>query len=329
MITPDTIDKIMDATRIEEVVGEFVTLKKRGVNLIGLCPFHNEKTPSFNVSPSKGIFKCFGCDKGGSAVSFLMEHEHFSYPEALRYLANKYNIEIEEEKPSAEQQEAMDEKESLFNLTAFAQQYFEKQLHESEEGKSVGLTYLKERGFSLEVIKKFGVGYCPDTWDGLTKEALKQGYKKDFLLKTSLSKSRDHMLYDTFRGRVIFPIHNLSGRVLGFGGRIMTSDKKRPKYINSAESEIYHKSKALYGIYFAKSPMASKDNCYLVEGYTDVISLHQAGIQNVIATSGTALASDQIRMIRRYTPNVTLLFDGDPAGIKAAFRSIDLIVEEG
>jgi len=329
MITPNTIDKIMDATRIEEVVGEFVTLKKRGVNLIGLCPFHNEKTPSFNVSPAKGIFKCFGCDKGGNAVSFLMEHEHYSYPEALKYLARKYNIEIEEEKPSPEQQEAMDEKESLFNLTAFAQQYFEKQLHESEEGKSVGLTYLKERGFSLEVIKKFGLGYCTDSWDAFSQEALKQGYKKDYLLKTSLSKTKDHVIYDTFRGRVIFPIHNLSGRVLGFGGRIMTSDKKRPKYINSAESEIYHKSKALYGIYFAKSPMASQDNCYLVEGYTDVISLHQAGIHNVIATSGTALTTDQIKMIRRYTPNVTLLFDGDPAGIKAAFRSIDLIVEEG
>lgn len=329
MITPDTIEKIMDAARIEDVVGEFVTLKKRGVNLIGLCPFHNEKTPSFNVSPPKGIFKCFGCGKGGNAVNFLMEHEHFSYPEALKYLAQKYSIEIEEEKPSPEQQEAMDEKESLFNLTSFAQQFFEKQLHESEEGKSVGMTYLKERGFSLEVIKKFGVGYCPNAWDAFSKEALKQGYKKDYLLKTSLSKSKDHVLYDTFRGRVIFPIHNLSGRVLGFGGRIMTSDKKRPKYINSAESEIYHKSKALYGIFFAKSPMASHDNCYLVEGYTDVISLYQAGIQNVIAASGTALTPEQVKLIRRYTTNVTLLYDGDPAGVKAAFRSTDIILEEG
>ncbi len=329
MITSDTIDKIMDATRIEEVVGDFVTLKKRGVNQIGLCPFHNEKTPSFNVSPAKGIFKCFGCDKGGNAVNFLMEHEHYSYPEALRYLARKYHIEIEEEKPSEEQQQAMDEKESLFNLTTFAQQYFEKTLHESGEGKAVGLSYLKERGFSLEVIKKFGLGYCTDSWDAFSQEALKRGYKKDYLLKTSLSKTKDHVIYDTFRGRVIFPIHNLSGRVLGFGGRIMTSDKKRPKYINSAESEIYHKGKALYGIFFAKSPMASQDNCYLVEGYTDVLSLHQAGIHNVIATSGTALTTDQIKMIRRYTSNVTLLFDGDPAGIKAAFRSTDLIVEEG
>ncbi len=329
MITPDTIERIMDATRIEEVIGEFVTLKKRGVNLIGLCPFHNEKTPSFNVSASKGIYKCFGCGKGGNVVSFLMEHEHYTYPEALRFLAKKYNIEIEEERPTPEQQEAMDEKESLFNLSAFAQKYFEQQLHESEEGKSVGLTYLKERGFSTEVIRKFGIGYCPNKWDEFSQTALKQGYKKDYLLKASLSKSKDHMLYDTFRGRVIFPIHNLSGRVLGFGARIMTSEKNRPKYINSAESEIYHKSKALYGVFFAKSPMASHDNCYLVEGYTDVIALHQAGIHNVIATSGTALTTDQIKLIRRYTSNVTLLFDGDPAGVKAAFRGVDMILEEG
>ncbi len=329
MITPDTIDKIMDATRIEEVVGEFVTLKKRGVNLIGLCPFHNEKTPSFSVSAPKGIYKCFGCGKGGNVVSFLMEHEHYTYPEALRYLAKKYNIEIEEETPTPEQQEAQNEKESLFNLSAFAQKYFEQQLHESEEGKSVGLSYLKERGFSMEVIKRFGVGYCLNKWDDFSQTALKQGYKKDYLFKASLSKSKDHMLYDTFRGRIIFPIHNLSGRVLGFGGRIMGSDKNKPKYINSAESDIYQKSKALYGIFFAKSPMASEDNCYLVEGYTDVIAMHQAGIQNVIATSGTALSSEQIKLIRRYTTNVTLLFDGDPAGLKAAFRGIDLILEEG
>ncbi len=329
MITSDTIDKIMDATRIEEVVGEFVTLKKRGVNLIGLCPFHNEKTPSFNVSAPKGIYKCFGCGKGGNAVNFLMEHEHYTYPEALRYLAKKYSIDIVEEKPSAEQQEAMDEKESLFNLSAFAQKYFEEQLHETEEGKAIALSYLKERGFSLEVIKKFGLGYSPDKWDKFTQAALKQGYKKEYLLKTSLSKSKDQLLYDTFRGRIIFPIHNLSGRVLGFGGRIMTNEKNKPKYINSAESDIYHKSKVLYGLYFAKSPMASHENCYLVEGYTDVISLHQAGIHNVIATSGTALTVDQIKLIRRYTSNVTLLFDSDPAGLKAAFRGTDMILEEG
>jgi len=329
VITPETIEKIMDATRIEEVVGDFVTLKKRGVNQIGLCPFHNEKTPSFTVSAPKGIFKCFGCGKGGNAVNFIMEHEHFSYPEALRYLAQKYGIEIEEEKPSPEQQEAMDEKESLFNLSAFAQKFFEEQLHETEEGKAVGLSYLKERGFSLEVIRRFGLGYCPDKWDTFSQTALKNGYKKEYLLKTSLSKEKDHMIYDTFRGRIIFPIHNLSGRVLGFGGRIMTNEKKRPKYINSAESEIYHKSKVLYGAYFARSPMASQDNCFLVEGYTDVISLNQAGITNVIATSGTSLTTEQIKLIRRYTDNVTLLFDGDPAGIKAAFRGIDMILEEG
>lgn len=329
MITPDTIEKIMDAVRIEEVVGEFVSLKRRGVNLVGLCPFHNEKTPSFSVSAPKGIFKCFGCGKGGNAVNFLMEHEHYTYPEALRYLAQKYNIEIEEERPSPEQQQAMDLKESLFNVSAFAQKYFEERLHESEEGRSIALTYLKERGFTTEVIRRFGLGYCPGAWDDFTQTALKNGYKKEYLQMASLSKSKDQMLYDTFRDRIIFPIHNLSGRVLGFGGRILTNEKNRPKYINSAESEIYQKSKVLYGIYFAKSQMVALDNCYLVEGYTDVIALHQAGITNVIATSGTALTTDQIKLIRRYTSNVTLLFDGDPAGIKAAFRGLDLILEEG
>ncbi len=329
MITPDTIDKIMDTTRIEEVVGEFVRLKKRGVNLIGLCPFHNEKTPSFTVSAPKGIYKCFGCGKGGNAVNFLMEHEHFTYPEALRYLASKYQIEIEEEKPSPEQQQVAEEKESLFNLSAFAQKYFHEQLFESEEGKSVGLTYLKERGFSLESIRRFGVGYSPNQWDAFTQTALSQGYKKEFLIKTSLSKSKDQQLYDTFRGRIIFPIHNLSGRILGFGGRILSDHLKQPKYVNSAESDIYHKSRALYGIHFAKSAMSAQDNCFLVEGYTDVISMHQAGIENVIASSGTALTTEQIKLIRRYTANVCLLFDSDTAGIKAAFRSIDMILEEG
>ncbi len=329
MISPETIDKIMDAIRIEEVVGEYVQLKKRGVNLIGLCPFHNEKTPSFTVSAPKSIYKCFGCGKGGNAVNFLMDHEHFSYPEALRHLANKYGIDIEEEKTTPEQQLAKDEKESLFNLSAFAQKYFHETLLESEEGRSVGLSYLKERGYTLETIRKFQLGYCRNKWDDFSTHALKHGYKKEYLIKTSLSKSKDHQIYDTFRGRVMFPIHNLSGRILGFGGRILTNDKNRPKYINSAESDIYHKGKVLYGIFFAKSPMAAEDNCYMVEGYTDVISLHQAGITNTIATSGTALTSDQIKLIRRYTTNVTLLFDGDPAGIKAAFRSIDMILEEG
>lgn len=329
MITPDTIEKILDATRIEEVVGEFVSLKKRGTNLIGLCPFHNEKTPSFTVSAAKGIFKCFGCGKGGNAVNFLMEQEHFSYPEALRYLAGKYGIEIEEEKPSPEQQQVLDEKESLFNLTAFAQKYFQEQLHQSEEGKSIALSYLKERGFSTEIIRKFGIGYCHKQWDDFTQLALKNGYKKEYLLQASLSRSKDQMLYDAFRGRIVFPIHNLSGRVLGFGARIMSNEPNKPKYINSSESGIYHKSRVLYGLYFGKSAIVEHDNCYLVEGYTDVISLHQAGVENVIASSGTSLTIEQIRLIRRYTQNITLLFDGDPAGIKAAFRGIDMILEEG
>lgn len=329
MITPETVDKIMDATRIEEVVGDFVTLKKRGVNLLGLCPFHNEKTPSFTVSAPKGIYKCFGCGKGGNAVNFIMEHEHYTYPEALKYLANKYGIEIEETRPSPEQQEALDEKESLFNLSAFAQQYYQEQLHQTEEGKAVALTYLQERGFSTGVIQKFGLGYAVNQWDAFSQTAIKNGYKKELLEKASLARVKDHQVYDTFRGRIIFPIHNLSGRVLGFGARILTSDKNKPKYINSAESEIYHKSKVLYGIYFAKSTMVSLDNCYLVEGYTDVIGLHQAGVENVIASSGTALTADQIKLIRRYTTNITLLFDSDPAGLKAAFRGIDMILEEG
>lgn len=329
MITPETIEKILDATRIEEVVGEFVSLKKRGVNLLGLCPFHNEKTPSFTVSSPKGIFKCFGCGKGGDAVRFLMEHEHYSYPEALKYLARKYNIDVEEEKPSPEQQQVLDEKESLFNVSAFAQKYFQSTLFDTEEGKAIGLSYLKERGFTIDTIKKFGLGYALNQWDTFSQAALASGYKKEYLQKTSLSKLKDHQLFDIFRGRVIFPIHNLSGRVLGFGARLLSNDKNKPKYINTAESDIYHKSKVLYGLYFAKSSISALDNCYLVEGYTDVISMSQAGIENVIASSGTALSTDQVKLIRRYTPNITLLFDSDEAGVKAAFRSIDMILEEG
>lgn len=328
MITPETVERILDATHIEEVVGEFVSLKKRGVNLLGLCPFHNEKTPSFTVSSAKGIYKCFGCGKGGNAVNFLMEHEHYTYPEALRYLANKYGIEIEEVIPSPEQQQVLDEKESLFQLTAFAQKYFQEQLHHTEEGKAIGISYFKERGFSKEMILKFGLGYALNQWDAFSQYAIKNGYKKELLQKASLSKVKDHQIYDTFRGRVIFPIHNLSGRVLGFGARILGDDKNKPKYINSAESDIYHKGRVLYGIYFARNAIVAQDNCYLTEGYTDVIGLHQAGIENVIATSGTALGSDQVKLIRRYTSNVTLLFDSDPAGLKAAIRGIDLILEE-
>ncbi|MBS4013589.1 MAG: DNA primase [Bacteroidetes bacterium] len=329
MITKETIDQIMDIARIEEVIGEFVTLKKRGANYIGLCPFHDEKTPSFSVSASKGIFKCFGCGKGGNAVNFVMDHEHFTYPEALKFLAKKYNIHIEEIIPDAEQQQAIDEKESLFNLSAFAQKYFSDTLNNSEEGKSIGLTYFKERGFTTDTIIKFGLGYCPNKWDDFTKHAQKNGYQKELLLETSLSKLKDGSLYDTFRARVIFPIHNLSGRVLGFGARILTSEKDKAKYLNSAESEIYQKSKVLYGLYFAKSAIVKEDNCYLVEGYTDVISMHQAGIENVVSSSGTSLTIEQIKLLRRYTNNITLLFDSDAAGIKAAFRSTDMILEEG
>lgn len=330
MIQPDTIQKILDAARIDEVVGDFVTLKRRGVNMIGLCPFHNEKTPSFTVSPAKGIYKCFGCGKGGDSVNFVMEHEHFNYPEALKFLARKYNIEVEEEKPSPEMLEAMNEKESLYNLNEFAKKYFMEILHENQEGISVGLSYFRERGFTPEIIEKFQLGYCLNSWDAFSLHAKKNAYKKEYLEKTGLSKSRDNQgLYDTYRGRVMFPIHSLSGRVLGFGGRILTSDKTKPKYINSPESDIYHKGKILYGIYFAKNAIVGKDDCYLVEGYTDVISMHQAGIENVVASSGTSLTTEQIKLIRRYTQNITLLFDGDPAGIKAAFRGIDMVLEEG
>jgi DNA primase len=319
----------MDVARVEEVVGEFVALKKRGANYIGLCPFHDEKTPSFSVSAAKGIFKCFGCGKGGNAVNFLMEHEHFTYPEALKYLAKKYSISIEEIIPDEEQQQAIDEKESLFNITAFAQNFFSDTLLNTEEGKAIGLTYFKERGFSTETIKKFGLGYCPNKWDEFSKHALKNGYQRNLLLDTSLSKTKDGNFYDTFRGRVVFPIQNLSGRVLGFGARILTSEKDKAKYLNSSESEIYQKSKVLYGLFFAKSAIVKEDNCYLVEGYTDVISMHQAGIENVISSSGTSLTIEQIRLLRRYTSNITLLFDSDAAGIKAAFRGIDMIMEEG
>jgi len=329
VISRETIDNIISAARIEEVVGDFVTLRRRGVNLIGLCPFHNEKTPSFTVSPTKGIYKCFGCGKAGNSVNFLMEHEHSSYPEALRYLARKFNIEIEEEVQTPEQLEEISEKESLFNLNLFAQQYFSRILFEMEEGRAIGLTYLKERRVRDDLIRKFQLGYSPDKWDSFTEFALQNGYKKEFLIKAGLSLEKDSRLYDRFHSRVIFPIHSVSGRVTGFGGRILTSDKSRPKYINSPESDIYNKSKSLYGIFFAKNSIISKDNCYLVEGYTDVISLFQAGIENVVASSGTSLTREQIRIIQRYTSNITILYDGDPAGIKASFRGIDMILEQG
>jgi DNA primase len=329
LINKDTIQNILETARIEEVIGDFVTLKKRGVNLIGLCPFHTEKTPSFTVSATKGIYKCFGCGKAGNAVNFMMEHEHLSYPDALRYLAKKYFIEITEERETPEQLLADSEKESMMHVTAFAQQYFSRILSETDEGKAVGLSYFKERGFDEKIIEKFQLGYSPSEWNGFTKTALENGYKQEYLVSSGLTIAKDEQLYDRFRERVIFPIHNLSGRVIAFGGRTLSSDKTKAKYVNSPESEIYHKSNVLYGIYFAKSSVIAHDNCYLVEGYTDVISLHLAGIENVVASSGTSLTVDQIKLIRRYTPNVTILYDGDAAGIKASFRGIDMILEEG
>ena len=329
MINKDTIQNIVETARIEEVVGDYVTLKKRGVNLLGNCPFHNEKTPSFTVSPSKGIFKCFGCGKAGNSVNFLMEHEHLSYPEALRYLAKKYFIDIKEEEETPEQIQMQGAKESLYTASAYAQKFFSETLFNTNEGKAIALSYFKERGFDEKTIEKFQLGYSPEEWDGFTKSALANGYKLEYLVNTGLTITRDSQNYDRFRGRVMFPIHNLSGRVIGFGGRILSTDKTKPKYVNSPESEIYHKSNVLYGIYFAKTAIIANDNCFLVEGYTDVISLHQSGIENVVSSSGTSLTTEQIKLIRRYTPNITILYDGDAAGIKASFRGIDMILEEG
>ncbi|GAB4136605.1 MAG: DNA primase [Bacteroidia bacterium] len=332
MIPKETVDLILDTARIDEVVGEFVSLKKRGASMIGLCPFHNEKTPSFNVSPSRGIYKCFGCGKGGNSVNFVMEHEHLSYPEALRWLARKYNITIEEEERSSEQQLKDNEREALFLVSAFAQKHFTKNLHETEEGKAIGLTYFQERGFRPDIIEKFQLGYSPDTWRDLSDAAIAAGYKLEYLVRAGLTiqnEENKEKYFDRFHGRVIFPVHNASGRVIAFGGRTLKTDKKVAKYINSPETEIYHKSNVLYGLFFAKKQIIQEDVCYLVEGYTDVISLHQAGIENVVASSGTSLTIEQIRLIRRYTSNITILYDGDPAGIKASFRGIDLILEEG
>ena len=329
MINPNTIQTIFETARVEEVIGDFVTLKKRGVNYLGLCPFHNEKTPSFSVSPAKGIYKCFGCGKAGNVVGFVMEHEHYTYPEALRYLAKRYNIEIEEEEVTPEMQQQLDEKESMLALNSFITEYFTKNLFEKNEGKAVGLSYLKEREFRESTIEKFQLGYAIDLWEDYSKHALAAGYKKMPLIDTGLSIAKDDKLFDRFRGRIIFPIHNLTGRVIGFGGRILSSEKSKAKYLNSPESDVYNKSKVLYGIYFARNAIVKQNKCYLVEGYTDVISLHQAGIENVVSSSGTSLTVDQIKLISRYTPNITILYDGDPAGIKASFRGIDLILEQG
>lgn len=329
MISRNTIDTVFEVARVEEVISDFVQLKRAGSNLKGLSPFADEKSPSFMVSPVKQIWKDFSSGKGGNVVTFLMEHEHFSYPEAIRYLAKKYNIEIEETEQSSEEKAQSSEKESMYLVSEFAQKYFHKTLLETEEGKAIGLTYFKERGFTTHTIEKFGLGYSPEIWSAFTDEALKNGYQLEYLEKTGLTIVKEDKKFDRFKGRVMFPIHSMSGRVLGFGGRILTNDKKAAKYLNSPESEIYHKSKVLYGIYQAKQAIAKNDNCYLVEGYTDVIQFNQSGIENVVASSGTALTSDQIRLISRLTKNITVLFDGDAAGLRASIRGIDLILEEG
>ena len=330
MINQDTIGKIMDTARIEEVVGDFVPLKKRGSSLIGNCPFHNEKTPSFHVSVAKGIYKCFGCGKGGDSVHFIMDHEKYSYPEALKYLANKYNIEVEEIAQSPQNIEAQNARESLYIVSEYAANYFANELWTGEEGRAIGLSYFKERGFREDIVKKFQLGYSPDVWDALIQSSVAAGHKEDYLERTGLAIRNDKgKLYDRFRGRVMFPIHNFTGRIIGFGGRTLKTDKNVPKYVNSPESEIYHKSNVLYGLFHAKKAIRDADNCYLVEGYADVLSVHQAGIENVVASSGTSLTTEQIRLIGRFTQNVTILYDGDAAGIKASLRGLDMILEEG
>lgn len=329
MISKSTIDRVFEASRVEEVLGDFVNLKKSGSNFKGLSPFSDERTPSFMVSPVKQIWKDFSSGKGGNVVAFLMEHEHFTYPEAIKYLAKKYNIEVEETEQSQEQKEQADERESMYLVSEFAAKYFQNNLLKTEIGKAIGLSYFKERGFTDETIEKFGLGYCLDEWDAFTSEAIRKGYKLEFLEMTGLSIVKGEKQFDRFKGRVMFPIQSMSGRVLGFGGRILTSDKKAAKYLNSPESEIYHKSKVLYGIYHAKQAIAKDDNCFLVEGYTDVIQFNQSGIENVVSSSGTSLTPEQIRLINRLTKNITVLFDSDAAGQRASLRGIDLILEQG
>lgn len=330
MIPKEIVDRIFETARVEEVIGDFVQLKKAGASFKGLSPFNNERTPSFVVSPSKNIWKDFSSGKGGNAVTFLMEHEHLSFPEALRYLARKYNIEIPEEKElTAEEQAEANERESIVLINTFAQEFFTSQLLETDEGKSIGLGYLKERGFDEKTITGFKLGYCPRSGDAFSKAALAKGYRLEYLETAGLTRQRNGEPYDFYRGRIIFPILSISGRVLGFGARTLQTDKQVAKYYNSPENPVYHKSKVLYGIHQARTAIAREDNCFLVEGYTDVISLHQAGISNTVAASGTALTSEQVRLIRRYTQNITILFDGDAAGIKASFRGIDLILSEG
>lgn len=329
MISRATIDRIYQAAIIEEVVGEFVHLKRSGSAYKGLSPFANEKTPSFFVVPAKGIYKDFSSGKGGNVVDFLMQHEKLSYPEALRWLAAKYQIAIEEDQQTEEQQQEKSEREQLSVVTEFAARYFMEQLHEGEEGRAIGLSYFQERGFRDDIIRKFQLGYCPDKWDAMTQAALEQQYQLPYLVKAGLTREREGKVYDFFRGRVMFPIHNISGKVIAFGGRTLKAEKDIAKYFNSPESELYVKSNVLYGLHLAKNAIVKHDMCYLVEGYTDVVSMHQAGVENVVASSGTSLTEGQIRLIRRYTPNITILYDGDSAGIKASFRGIDMILKEG
>ena len=328
-IPKETVEQILQAAHIEEVVGEFVTLKKRGSNMWGNCPFHNEKTPSFSVNPARNIFKCFGCGKAGDSAKFLMEHEHFTYPEALRYLAKKYNIKIEEKQQTAEEIMQQSIREKMFNINEFADKYFVDTLWNTEEGKSIGLEYFRERGYFDPIIEKFHLGYNPAKWDAFTEHAKKNGYSEELLEQIGLSIKGQNGLYDRYHGRVMFPIHSLTGRVIGFGGRILSNDKKSPKYQNSPESEIYDKKQTLYGIYFAKNAIAKQDECILVEGYFDVLRMHQIGIENVVASSGTSLTMEQIRLVKRYTKNITMLYDGDAAGIHAALRGTDMILSEG
>lgn len=332
MIDQGTIDRILDAAQITDVVSDFVTLRKRGVNYVGLCPFHDDKTPSFYVSPAKGLCKCFSCGKGGNVVHFIMEHEQMSYPEALKFLAKKYGIEIKERELSNEEKIAQSERESLFIVNNFALEYFQHILRNHVDGRSIGMAYFRSRGFRDDIIEKFQLGYCTESHNALAEEALRKGYKKEFLIKTGLCyETEDHRLRDRFWGRVIFPVHTLSGKVVAFGGRVLANATKgiKVKYVNSPESEIYHKSNELYGIYFAKQAIVKQDRCFLVEGYTDVISMHQSGVENVVSSSGTALTPGQIRMIHRFTNNMTVLYDGDAAGIKASIRGIDMLLEEG
>jgi len=331
MIDHGTVERIIELanSQIVDIISEFVQLKRRGVNYLGSCPFHDEKTPSFTVSPHKGIFKCFGCGKAGNAVYFMMEHEQLSFVEAIKYLGEKFHIHIEEEEMTPEMLREKSERESMMVVTDFAAKYFADMLHNSDEGRSVGMGYFRQRGFRDDMITKFQLCYSPVKKDAFTAEAQKKGYKLEYLEKTGLTVVLENFKGDRFRGRVIFPIHSLAGKVIGFGGRILKSDAKTAKYLNSPESEIYHKSRVLYGIYHAKQEISKQDKCYLVEGYTDVISFHQAGIANVVASSGTALTPDQIKLISRFTKNVTVIYDGDPAGIKASLRGIDLILAEG